>query len=57
MNENLIEEINNNLKKIINPLSKKDIISDKIVKSTEIKSDKIVVIQLFIESINALFNR
>lgn len=44
MNENLIEEINNNLKKIINPLSKKDIISDKIVKSTEIKSDKIVVI-------------
>ena len=44
MNENLIEEINNNLKKIINPFSKKDIISDKIVKSTEIKSDKIVVI-------------
>ena len=44
MNENIIDEINNNLKKIINPLSQKDIISDKTVKSTEIKNDKIVVI-------------
>ena len=44
MNENMIDEINNNLKKIINPLSQKDIISDKTVKSTEIKNDKIVVI-------------
>ena len=44
MNENMIDEINNNLKKIINPLSQRDIISDKTVKSTEIKNDKIVVI-------------
>ena len=44
MNENMIDEINKNLKKIINPLSQKDIISDKTVKSTEIKNDKIVVI-------------
>ena len=44
MNENIIDEINNNLRKIINPHSKKDIISDKTVKSTEIKNDKIVVI-------------
>ena len=44
MNEKIVEEINNNLKKIINPLSQKDIISDKTVKSTEIKNDKIVVI-------------
>ena len=44
MSENLIEEIKNNLKKIINPLSKKDIISDQTVKSTEVKDDKIVVI-------------
>ena len=34
MNEKIVEEINNNLKKIINPLSQKDIISDKTVKST-----------------------
>ena len=44
MNENMIDEINNNLKKIINPLSRKDIISDKTVKSTGIKNDKIVII-------------
>ena len=44
MNEKIVEEINNNLKKIINPLSQKNIISDKTVKSTEIKNDKIVVI-------------
>ena len=44
MNENILDEINNNLRKIINPHSKKDIISDKTVKSTEIKNDKIVVI-------------
>ena len=44
MNKKIVEEINNNLKKIINPLSQKDIISDNTVKSTEIKNDKIVVI-------------
>ncbi len=33
MNENLIEAVNQNLKEIINPISKLDIISDKTVKS------------------------
>ena len=41
MNENLIEAVNQNLKEIINPISKLDIISDKTVKSVELKNDKI----------------
>ena len=44
MNENLIEAVNQNLKEIINPLSKLDIISDKTVKSVELKNDKIIII-------------
>ena len=44
MNENLIEAVNQNLKEIINPISKLDIISDKTVKSVELKNDKIIII-------------
>ena len=44
MNENLIETVNRNLKEIINPISKLDIISDKTVKSVELKNDKIIII-------------
>ena len=44
MNENLIETVNQNLKEIINPISKLDIISDKTVKSVELKNDKIIII-------------
>ena len=43
MNENLIEAVNQNLKEIINPISKLDIISDKTVKSVELKNDKILL--------------
>ena len=44
MNENLIEAVNQTLKEIINPLSKLDIISDKTIKSVELKNDKIIII-------------
>ena len=44
MKDSFITKIKNNLKDIYNPLTNRDIISDNIVRSVEIKNDVIIVI-------------
>ena len=44
MNDALIIKVKNKLKEIYNPLTNRDIISDNILKSVEIKNDVIILI-------------